>query len=83
VKREPLFEGWWTDTAAGARLERATRQQLREANRLWWKHRDLRERPARTPESKDSRVIDDHRLDDVVADEWTQIGLDSLGERSA
>ena len=31
MKREPLFEGWWTDTATGARLERATRQQLREA----------------------------------------------------
>jgi hypothetical protein len=81
VKREPLFEGWWTDTAAGARLERATRQQLREANRLWWKHRDLRESKFRAGAKTSSGSVDG--FDDVVADEWTQIGLDSLGEGSA
>jgi hypothetical protein len=40
--RAPLFNGFWQDIE-GRRLERATRAQLREAARLYWKHRDVRE----------------------------------------
>jgi hypothetical protein len=42
VKREALFSAWWRD-ASGVRAKRATRLELQEAQRLWWKHRDLRE----------------------------------------
>jgi hypothetical protein len=40
-RKRPLFSGYW-QTADGHRLERATREQLREAARLYWKHRDVR-----------------------------------------
>jgi hypothetical protein len=52
-RREFLFSAWWTD-AAGQRLRRATQAELAEANRLWWKHRDLRQRSSGT---KYARVI--------------------------
>jgi hypothetical protein len=68
-----LFNAWWIDTSTGTSCVRATRLELREANRLWWKHRDLRE--SNTPAGRIFPV----ELEDVVADEWTQIGIDSLG----
>jgi hypothetical protein len=37
-----LFDAWWTDTATGRRLWRATRAELAEANRLWWKYQNIR-----------------------------------------
>lgn len=40
--RTALFNGYW-QTLEGRRLERATQAQLREANRLYWKRRDVRE----------------------------------------
>jgi hypothetical protein len=39
--REPLFSGYW-QTIDGRRLERATREHLREAARLYWRHKDIR-----------------------------------------
>jgi hypothetical protein len=41
-KRPALFNGHWTDPT-GAKIARATQAELREANRLWWRHRDIRE----------------------------------------
>jgi hypothetical protein len=43
VRRPSLFNGWWFCTTTGVRLRRATQKELAEANRLWWKHRDVRE----------------------------------------
>jgi hypothetical protein len=43
VKRPPLFCAWWSDTTSGVRASRATRLELQEAQRLWWRHRDIRE----------------------------------------
>jgi hypothetical protein len=40
-KREAMFSGWWSNPA-GERW-RATRGELREAHRLWYTHRDIRE----------------------------------------
>ena len=40
-KRPALFCGYW-QTLDGHRLERASRAQLREAARLYWKHKDVR-----------------------------------------
>jgi hypothetical protein len=40
-QRAPLFYGFW-QTVEGQRCERATRAQLREAARLYWKHKDVR-----------------------------------------
>jgi len=40
-RREPLFNGWVTDETGTP--ARATRDQLREASRLWYQHRDIRE----------------------------------------
>jgi len=40
-KRPSLFCGYWY-SLDGRRLERATRVQLREAARLYWKHKDVR-----------------------------------------
>jgi hypothetical protein len=46
-KRHPaLFNAYWTDPENGQRLQRASRLELREANRLYWKYRRLRERAA-------------------------------------
>jgi hypothetical protein len=39
--RAPLFWGFW-QTVDGQRLERATRAQLCEASRLYWRHKDVR-----------------------------------------
>ena len=39
--RAPLFGVWWTHES-GDRT-RATRDQLREATRLWYVHKDIRE----------------------------------------
>ena len=41
MKRPALFYGYW-HSLDGRRLERATRSQLREAARLYWKHKDVR-----------------------------------------
>jgi hypothetical protein len=38
-----LFNGWWFNTTSKTRLRRTTKRELAEANRLWWKHRDIRE----------------------------------------
>jgi hypothetical protein len=40
--RVPLFSGYW-QTLDGRRLERATRAELREAARLYWRYRHVRE----------------------------------------
>ena len=40
-KRTALFCGYWY-SLDGRRLERASRAQLREAARLYWKHKDMR-----------------------------------------
>ena len=55
MKRPPLFCGSWTDTATGTRIGRATRLELREANRLWWKHRDIREQKLRADDLRAKR----------------------------
>jgi len=39
--RPPLFAGYW-QSLEGERLERATRAELREAARLFWRHKDVR-----------------------------------------
>jgi hypothetical protein len=39
--RPALFNGYWL-TREGRRLERATREELREAARLYWRHKDIR-----------------------------------------
>jgi hypothetical protein len=39
--RAPLFSGYWR-TVNGRRLERATGAELREAGRLYWRHKDIR-----------------------------------------
>jgi hypothetical protein len=39
--RPPLFCGYW-QTLEGRRLERATRAQLQDAARLYWRHKDIR-----------------------------------------
>ncbi len=44
-KRPALFNAWWRDLATGART-RATRDELREAYRLYAVHRDIREQRA-------------------------------------
>jgi hypothetical protein len=63
MKRPALFDAFWTDTTTGRRSGRATRAELAEANRLWWKHRDLRERGGK----KFARVIlIDDEPDDIV-----------------
>jgi hypothetical protein len=80
VKRPRLFKGFWFDTATGENIGRATQLELREACRLWWRYRAIREQSSITLESIDSGVGDDRPLEDVVADEWTQIGIDTLGE---
>jgi hypothetical protein len=41
-KRPPLFEPYVRDLITGER-RRATKSQLREAHRLWAKHRDIRQ----------------------------------------
>ena len=41
MRRQPLFCAWWRD-AAGVRARRATRLELQEAQRLWWRHQDIR-----------------------------------------
>jgi hypothetical protein len=77
-KRSALFDCLWYDTQTGRPLHRATAAELAEAHRLWWKHKDLRER-LRTESS--ATPVDDcaEIFEDVVADEWTQIGIDTLG----
>jgi hypothetical protein len=46
-RRHPaLFHAYWTDPVDGRRLRRASYVELREANRLYWKYRRLRERVA-------------------------------------
>lgn len=46
-KRNPaLFHAYLTDPENGQRLRRASRLELREANRLYWRYRRLRERAA-------------------------------------
>jgi hypothetical protein len=74
VRKAALFSGYLTDGDGSRR--RATRQELAEANRLWWRHRDLREQPC---DLLSTTFLAGAELNDVVADEWTQIGLDSLG----
>jgi hypothetical protein len=82
VKRPALFCAWWFCTTTGTRLARATSAELAEANRLWWKHRDLRAGPAGI-DAEPCPDSEEGSLDELVADEWTQIGLDSLGEGAA
>jgi hypothetical protein len=44
-KRRPaLFHAYWTDPADGRRIGRASLLELREANRLYWKLRRVRQR---------------------------------------
>ena len=44
MKRRPeLFRGHWVDPIPGERLRRVTREEMREAWRLWVRHRDIRE----------------------------------------
>jgi hypothetical protein len=43
MKRPPLFHAWWFCTTTRVRLGRATKPELAEANRLWWRHADIRE----------------------------------------
>jgi hypothetical protein len=74
VKSAALFCAWWSDPVTGARIGRATRLELREANRLWWKHRDLRK-----SKSPDVGTILPVELEDVASDELDQLGIDSLG----
>jgi hypothetical protein len=77
VRKAALFSGYLTD-GNGVR-RRATRQELREATRLYWRHKDLRQRTARScPETQPARALAPE-LDDVVADELDQLGIDSLG----
>jgi hypothetical protein len=80
-KRAALFECLWYDTQTGHALHRASAAELAEAHRLWWKHRDIRvstARPQSCPEAQPTRRRAPE-LEDLVADEWTQIGLDGLG----
>ena len=48
--RPSLFEAYLVEN--GVR-RRATREELREAHRLWWRHRDIRE--GRTKEQREQR----------------------------
>jgi hypothetical protein len=50
VKRAALFDARWVDTPTGQRIERATRQELAAACRLWWRHSDIRESKVRGDE---------------------------------
>jgi hypothetical protein len=61
-----LLDGWVTGLGASSALA--------EANRLWWKGRDLRESKVPTGGS-----IPPVGLDDVVTAELDQLGIDSLG----
>jgi hypothetical protein len=69
VKRPPLFHAWWFCTPTGTRLGRATRRELREAQRIWWRHRDIRERHAQ----REAREIDD-----AIEQSWDEIGEATL-----
>jgi hypothetical protein len=71
-----LFCGFWFDAATGAKLGRATRQELASAYRLWARHADIRGAQKGIPNSGDPF---DRPLEDVVANELDQLGLDSLG----
>lgn len=55
MKRAPLFCAWWTDTTTGVRMSRATRLELQEAQRLWWRHSDIRESRVRADELRAKR----------------------------
>jgi hypothetical protein len=80
VRRRPaLFDCLWYDTQTGHALHRATAAELAEAHRLWWRHRDLREKPCSGFGGGGPGTESVPTLEDVVADEWTQIGIDSLG----
>jgi hypothetical protein len=93
-RRPPLFNGFWFDTATGHATCRATREELAEAQRLWWKHRGIRQRinpdsGLITPDTdaheptRYARVVLIEEPDDTLADEWTQLGLDTLGGDAA
>jgi hypothetical protein len=41
-RRQPLFSGWWIDLTTGKKT-RATREDLREAHRIWSVHADVRQ----------------------------------------
>lgn len=43
VKRPALFNGYWFDMA-GKKLRRVSRLEHGELRRLWWKHKDVREK---------------------------------------
>jgi len=51
-KREPLFNGFWTDVATGERLGRVSRVELRAAHRLWMRHADIRQGRANTEQRR-------------------------------
>lgn len=55
MKREPLFEPYVVDLSTGER-RRMTRDELREAHRLWHRYRWLRTRPAAVAEALSAAV---------------------------
>lgn len=54
MRRQALFSAWWRD-ASGVRAQRATRLELQEAQRLWWRHSDIRESRVRADELRAKR----------------------------
>jgi hypothetical protein len=70
-RRPALFDALWSDPATGRPLQRATRSDLAEAHRLWWKHRDLREQaPTPNPEPE--------CLEDTIAGALDRIALEGM-----
>lgn len=54
VRRQAFSSAWWRD-ASGVRARRATRLELQEAQRLWWRHSDIRESRVRADELRAKR----------------------------
>jgi hypothetical protein len=48
MRRPPIFRGWWHDTMTGHRTRRASRRELAEATRLWWRFKSIRESKPRS-----------------------------------